>query len=145
MELKDYFTKNLKPRQRQYEAIRAVAFKEGTIGEIAAHFEYSPRSLKTIINRMFRGKNQLFPDVKTGPKGRRSSKQAVKEIIDLRRKKRLSAKEIAEELKNTDSPVSIRTVERILRDAGFPKLCRRTDKERHADTAKICRSRYWKT
>ena len=130
MELKDYFTKDLKPRQRQYEAIRAIAFKEGTIDEIAAHFDYSPRSLDTIINRLVNGKHQLFPDVKTGPKGRRSSKQAVKEIIDLRRKKRLSAKEIAEELKKADSPASIRTVERILQDAGFPRLCRRTDKER---------------
>ena len=146
MVLKDYFTKNLKPRQKQYEAMRAVAFKEGTIDEIAAYFEYNPRSLKTIINRLLRGKHQLFPDVKTGPKGRRSSKQAVKEIIDLRRKKRLSAKEITEELKNTDSPVSIRTVERILQDTGFPKLCRRTDKERgilkkrHATATEICRS-----
>ena len=130
MELKDYFTKNLKPRQKQYEAIRAIAFKEGTIDEIAADFEYSPQSLNTIINRLVNGKHQLFPDVKTGPKGRHTSKQAVKEIIDLRRKKRLSAKEIAEELKKADSPPSIRTVERILQDAGFPKLCRRTDKER---------------
>jgi len=146
MKLKDYFTKNLKPRQKQYEAIRAVAFKEGTIDEIAACFEYSPRSLNTIINRLVNGKHQLFPDVKTGPKGRHTSKQAVKEIIDLRRKKRLSAKEIAEELKKSDSPPCTRTVERILRDAGFPRLCRRTDKERgilkkrHANTAKICRS-----
>jgi len=31
MELIDLFTKDLKPRQKQYEAIRAVAFKEGTI------------------------------------------------------------------------------------------------------------------
>jgi len=130
MKLKDYFTKDLKPRQRQYEAIRAIAFKEGTIDEIAAHFEYSPRSLDAIINRLVNGKHQLFPDVKTGPKGRHSSKQAVKEMIDLRRKKRLSAKEIAGELKKSDNPPGIRTVERILRDAGFARLCRRTDKER---------------
>jgi transposase len=130
MELKDYFTKDLKPRQRQYEALRAIAFGEGTIDEIAARFDYSPRSLDTIISRVINEKHQLFPDVKTGPKGRRSSKKATREIIDLRRKKRLSAKEIAEELKDTDSPPCTRTVERILRDAGFSKLCRRTDKER---------------
>ena len=146
MVLKDYFTKDLKPRQRQYEAIRAIAFKEGTIDEIAAHFDYSPRSLDTIINRLVNGKHQLFPDVKTGPKGRRSSKQAVKEIIDLRRKKRLSAKEIAEELEKSDSQPGIRTVERILQDAGFARLCRRTDRERgilkkrHAAFPEICRS-----
>ncbi|MDO9464704.1 MAG: hypothetical protein Q7J67_05345 [bacterium] len=130
MEIKDYFTKNLKPRQKQYEAIRAVAFKEGTIDEIATCFEYSPKSLKTLINRLLRGKHQLFPDVKTGPKGRHTSDQTVKEIICLRREKRLSAKEITEELKKTGGPASIRTVERILQDAGFPRLYRRTDKER---------------
>jgi len=130
MILKDYFTKDLKPRQRQYEAIRAIAFGEGTIDEIAARFDYSPRSLDTMVSKVINEKHQLFPDVKTGPKGRRSSKQAVKEIIDLRRKKRLSAKEIAEELKGADNPPCTRTVERILCDAGFSKLCRRTDKER---------------
>ena len=130
MILKDYFTKDLKPRQRQYEAIRAIAFGEGTIDEIAARFDYSPRSLDTMVSKVINEKHQLFPDVKTGPKGRRSSKQAVKEIIDLRRKKRLSAKEIAEELKKSDDPPCTRTVERILCDAGFSKLCRRTDKER---------------
>ena len=130
MELKDYFTKNLKPRQKQYEALRAVAFKEGTIDEVAACFEYNPKSLKTIINRLLRGKHQLFPDVKTGPKGRHTSDQTVKLIIGLRREKRSSAKEITEELKKTGGPASIRTVERILQDAGFPRLCRRTDKER---------------
>ena len=130
MELKDYFTKNLKPRQKQYEAIRAVAFKEGTIDEVAACFEYNPKSLKTIINRLLRGKHQLFPDVKTGPKGRHTSDQTVKLIIGLRREKKSSAKEITEELKKTGGPASIRTVERILQDAGFPRLCRRTDKER---------------
>jgi len=93
MELKDYFTKDLKPRQRQYEAIRAIAFGEGTIDKIAERFDYSPRSLDTMVSKLLNGKHQLFPDVKTGPKGRRSSKQAVKEIVDLRRKKRLSAKE----------------------------------------------------
>ena len=29
MELIDFFTKDLKPRQKQYEALRAVAFKVG--------------------------------------------------------------------------------------------------------------------
>ena len=130
MILKDYFTKDLKPRQRQYEAIRAIAFGEGTIDEIAERFDYSPRSLDTMVSKVINEKHNLFPDIKTGPKGRRSSKQAVKEITDLRRKKRLSAKEIAEELKDTNSPPCTRTVERILRDAGFARLCRRTDKER---------------
>jgi len=130
MELIDYFTKDLKPRQKQYEALRAVAFQEGTIDEIAPCFGYTPQSLKTLANRLLRGKHQLFPDIKSGPKGRHTAQETVKVIIGLRRERRLNAKEISEELGKTDRPVSIRTVERILNDAGFPKLHRRTDRER---------------
>jgi len=50
--------------------------------------------------------------------------------MGLRRERKLNAKEISEELKRTDRPISIRTVERVLNDAGFPKLHRRTDRER---------------
>lgn len=130
MKLIDYFTKNLKPRQKQYEALRAVAFQEGTIDEIATCFGYTPQSLKTLVNRLLRGRHQLFPDIKSGPKGRHTKQETVKVIIGLRRQRRLSAKEISKELGKTDRPVSIRTVERILNDAGFPKLHRRTDRER---------------
>jgi len=130
MELIDYFTKDLKPRQKQYEALRAVAFQEGTIDEIATCFGYTPQSLKTLANRLLRGKHQLFPDIKSGPKGRHTAQETVKVIIGLRRERRLNAKEISEELGKADRPVSIRTVERILNDAGFPKLHRRTDRER---------------
>ncbi len=52
MELIDFFTKDLKPRQKQYEAIRAMAFNEGTIEEIAQRFGYTPQSLRTLINRL---------------------------------------------------------------------------------------------
>jgi len=130
MKLINYFTKDLKPRQKQYEALRAVAFQEGKIDEIATCFGYTPQSLKTLVNRLLRGKHQLFPDIKTGPKRRHTAQGTVKVIIRLRRERRLNAKEITEELEKTDRPASIRTVERVLNDAGFPKLHRRTDKQR---------------
>ena len=38
MELRDYLITDLPPRQRQYEAIRAIAFNEGNIKDIAARF-----------------------------------------------------------------------------------------------------------
>ena len=126
MELIDYFTKELKPRQRQYEALRAVAFQEGTLDEIATWFGYSSQSLKTLVNRLLNGKHQLFPDIKTGPKRRHTAQETINAIIGLRRDRKLSAKEISEEL----GTVSIRTVERVLNDAGFPKLHRRTDRQR---------------
>lgn len=130
MELRDYFIKDLPPRQRQYEAIRAVAFNEGTIKDIAERFRYTPQTLRMLINRLVRDKFQLFPDIKMGPKGRRIPSEAEKMLIQLRRKKMLNSREITEELNRLNISIGVRTVERILVDAGFPKLRRRTDKER---------------
>jgi transposase len=130
MELIDFFTKDLKPRQKQYEAMRAVAFEEGTVEEIATRFGYTPQSLRTLINRLLRGKHQLLPEVKTGPKGRHTSPEIMELIVQLRRGKRLNSREITEELNQSHIRIGVRTVERILSDAGFPKLCRRTGKER---------------
>jgi transposase len=130
MELIDYFIKDLHPRQRQYEAIRAVAFKEGAINDIAERFGYTPQTLRTLINRLLRDRLQLFPDIKRGPKKRHVSSEIEKMIIQLRRKKMLNSREITEELNQSKISIGVRTVERILADAGFPKLRRRTDKER---------------
>lgn len=130
MELKDYFTRDLKPPQRQYEALRAVAFGEGTIEEIAKRFGYTPQSLRTLVNRLLTGRHQLFLDRRRGPKRRRTSAETINLIIDLRRSKRLSSRDITAELNRSGISIGVRTVERILADAGFPKLRRRTNRER---------------
>ncbi len=82
MELIDFFTKDLQPRQKQYEAIRAVAFNEGAIEVIAQRFGYTPQSLRTLINRLVRCEHQLFPTIKKGPKGRHISQEAAQLIIN---------------------------------------------------------------
>ena len=130
MDLIDYFTGDLKPRQKQYEAIRAVAFKEGGIGEVAPCFGYTPQSLRTLINRLEGGRHVLFPEVKRGPKGRHTSDETVTLIYELRRKRKINAQEIARELDQLGISLGVRTVERILADAGFPRLRRRTNKEK---------------
>ena len=130
MSLIDYFTDDLEPRQKQYEAIRAVAFKEGGIVEVAPRFGYTPQSLRTLINRLEGGRHILFPKVKRGPKGRHTSDETVKLIYELRRKRKINAQEIARELDRLGILLGVRTVERILADAGFPRLHRRTNKEK---------------
>ena len=130
MELRDYFIKDLPPRQRQYEAMRAVAFNEGAIKDIAERFRYTPQTLRMLINRLVREKLQLFPDIKRGPGGRHIPSETAEMIIQLRRKKMLNSREITEALNRSNISIGVRTVERILADAGFPKLRRRTDKER---------------
>ena len=77
MNLIDFFTKELTPRQKQYEALRAVAFHEGTFEEIAARFGYTSQSLKILVNRLLRGRHTLFPVIKRGPKGRHISPEAA--------------------------------------------------------------------
>jgi transposase-like protein len=67
MNLLDLFTQNLSPRQKLYEAIRAVAFQEGSIEEIASRFGYTPQSLRVLIHRVVSGQQSLFPEVKRGP------------------------------------------------------------------------------
>lgn len=130
MDLIEFFNKNLKPRQKQYEAIRAVAYKEGTLEETAKRFGYATQSLRTLVNRLLRGKHILFPEVVKGPKGRHTPLDTLEMIVQLRRKKRLSSKEIKEQLRQSHISISTRTVERILTDCGFPRLRRRTNKER---------------
>ena len=129
MKLIDFFTKDLEPRQKQYEVLRALAFEEGTIVEIAKLFGYTPQSLRTSVNRLLSGKHQIFPEIKRGPKGRHISPETVKLISKLRRNKRLNSIEITEELNQSHISISTRTVERVLADSGFPKLLRRTNKE----------------
>lgn len=131
MNLLDLFTQNLAPRQRQYEAIRAVAFQEGTLEEIAARFGYTIPSLRVLIHRVVSGQQSLFPEVKRGPQKPQTSPETVNAIVQLRRQRRLNSQEITEELRRSNiDKISTRTVERILNDAGFPKLRRRTHQER---------------
>ena len=104
MELRDYFIKDLPPRQRQYEAMRAVAFNEGAIKDIAERFRYTPQTLRMLINRLVREKLQLFPDIKRGPGGRHIPSETAEMIIQLRRKKMLNSREITEALNRQTYP-----------------------------------------
>lgn len=74
------------------------------------------------------GKLKLFPDVNKGPRQRRTSVEIQEEIFNYR-KKRYSSPQIHKQLSETGITVSVKTIERILADAGFGKLKRRTFKE----------------
>ena len=138
MELRDYFIKDLPPRQRQYEAIRAVAFNEATMKDIAERFGYTPQTLRMLINRLVRDKLQLFPDIKTGPRGRHIPSETEKIIIQLRRKRMLNSREITEELNRSNISIGVRTVERILGDAGFPNCAAEQIKKRGSVRKALC-------
>lgn len=130
IDLKPFFTQNLAPHQKQYEALRALAIEEKTIDEVAEKFGYTPQSLRTLAHRLINGKFQLMPHIPPGPKGRRTDKTTIDIICLLRKEKNWNAQEIANEISKKGQSISIRSVERILKDEGFPKLPRRTFKER---------------
>jgi transposase len=131
MNLIGLFTKNLDTRQKQYEAVRAVAFNEEPFDVIAARFGYSSQALRNLVNNVKKGKHSLFPSVKPGPKERHTPAAAIDEICKLRREKSLSSRDIAGELNKRGVKISVKTVERALADKGFGKLQRRTNKEKH--------------
>jgi hypothetical protein len=71
------------------------------------------------------GHLELFPPKPTGPKGRRISPAVREQIVQLR-KQPLSIAEIVARLNAEQIGVSARTVERILKEAGFGQLPRRS-------------------
>jgi hypothetical protein len=71
---------------------------------------------------------KLFPDVAKGPQARRTSPALQEKIIHYR-KQNNSAEDIHNILTDDGDEVSPRTIERILKQAGFKKLKRRTHVE----------------
>ncbi|MBU2214288.1 hypothetical protein KJ996_06685 [Patescibacteria group bacterium] len=130
MNLIRLFTNNLTTPQKQYEAVRAIAFNEGTFHEIAERFDYTIQSLKTLLSRVKNGQHRIFPEVKKGPKKRRTPPDLIKLILTMRRKEKMSSSDIVWKLREQSVHIGIRTVERILAEAGFPRLRRRTFEER---------------
>ena len=128
--LKKIFTKNLTPRQRQYEALRMLAFGDKSYEEIATYFGYTAQSLRNFESLALRGKIDFFPAIKKGPKNPRISSKIIKQMISLR-KKNHSIFDIHQILYTKENTVvSPSAIQRILANAGFGKLPRRTDIER---------------
>ena len=130
MSLAKLFTENLSPRQKLYEAVRAFAFNEGNLEEISKKYGYKPNSLRTLISEISSGKQALFPQIKKGPQTRRTDRNTCSVIVNLRRKEQMNSEEISETLRAQGIKISARTVERILKDHGFPKLHRRSNRQR---------------
>jgi transposase len=127
--LKKFFS-NPSGRQRQYEALRAVFLEEMLYNEAAKKFGYKTNTLHTLASKAKSGKLILFPEIPIGPRKRSTPDNIVDKIIEYRKKDRLSTTDIHERLKEQGVKITPRTVERILKDAGFGKLARRTNIER---------------
>ena len=95
---------------------------------MAKTFGYKKSTIYSLIRDAKAGKIKLFPIVKKGPQQRRTSLEVQKRIIVLR-KQGLSSPDIQGSLAEEGIKRSTKTVERILKDKGFGKLKRRTNKQ----------------
>jgi hypothetical protein len=113
------------PGQKQYEALRAFYVDHVPATEVVRRYGYKYAAFNSLRQRFKSGDLKFFMTAPRGPKGPRIDDQIVEEILSYRRKG-LSAFQIAEVLENLSRPVSITSIQRILQQAGFPKLPRRT-------------------
>lgn len=117
-------------RQKQYEAVRAIIMENMNYDDAADKFGYSKNSLYALVQKAKSGKVRLFPEISLGPTKRRTGDPIRDKIIEYRKKNFLSTTDIQHKLSDEGISISSRTIERILKDAGFVKLSRRTNKER---------------
>ena len=126
--LADYFKNPASPRQKQYETIRAIAIDGESVEDAAKRYGYKASTVYSLLRDAKAGRIELFPAVKKGPQRTRTNPDVRDKIIE-HRKMRLSSPDIQNRLAEDTINISSRTIERILRDAGFEKLKRRTNKE----------------
>jgi hypothetical protein len=122
-----YFRHPQDPGQRQYEALRASFLERLSARGVAERFAISPGHVHVLRHRFQRGLLHFTFRAADIPGARRGTPADIRaRIIELRRERNLSAGEIAEIVEDEGTDISVRTVERILTEAGFAKLPRRT-------------------
>lgn len=128
IDLLKFFNEPVFERQRQYEAVRAFIIDKAPAKMIAEKFDYKITTIYSLVRDAKAGKLNLFPEVKKGPNQRTTSADVQNKIVSYR-KLNLSSVDIHKRLISEGIKTSTRTIERILLDAGFPRLQRRTYKE----------------
>jgi len=111
--------------QRRYEALRASFVERLPARIVADRFDYSLNYVRLLRHMFKHGKIDFSEPVPEGKSSRRRVTYAVREKIRNWRENNLSAGEITECLSEDRIEISVRTVERVLREEGFPKLPRR--------------------
>jgi hypothetical protein len=122
----DFFAHPKLEWQRRYEALRA-SFVERLPHKIVANkFGYSPGYVRLLRHMFVHGKIDFDEPVPEGKAQRRQvSAECRRKIIEWR-EKQLSSGQITELLSEDGIEISVKTVERVLAEEGFPKLPRRT-------------------
>jgi hypothetical protein len=112
--------------QRRYEALRASFVDRLPARVVSERFGYTPTYVNLLRHQFAHGKIDFSEPVPEGKIKRRKVDTVTRNKICSWREHRLSAGEIAQLLSEDRIEISIRTVERILAEEGYPKLPRRT-------------------
>lgn len=112
--------------QRRYEALRASLVERLPARVVADRFGYSVGYVNLLRHLFSRDKIDFSEPVPEHKARRRGVSAQVREKIRNWRQHNLSSGEIVQLLSEDGVELSIRTVERILAEEGFPKLPRRT-------------------
>lgn len=121
-----FFTHPKSNWQRRYEALRASFVECLPDKVVAQRFGYSPSYISLLRHQFRHGKIDLLDPVPEGRTPRRKIGATAGEKIIQYRLQNRSAADIALLLEQEGIDVSVRTVERVLAEEGFPKLPRRT-------------------
>jgi len=122
----DFFLRPVREWQRRYEALRASFVERLPDKVVAGRFQYSHGYFRLLKHLFRQGKTDFSEPVSEGKARRHRVPAEVRRTICEWRGKRLSAGEISELLSEQGVDLSVRTVERVLAEEGFPKLPRRT-------------------
>ena len=112
--------------QRRYEALRASFVERLPAKAVADRFGYSPGYINLLRHQFTRDKIDFSEPVPEGKINRRAVDMTTRQKICSWREHRLSAGEITQLLSEEGIEISVRTVERVLAEEGYPKLPRRT-------------------
>ena len=121
-----YFTQPIPPWQHRYEALRAFFVDRLPTQLVAERFGFTAGYVRVLCHQFRHGKIDLSEIPQQGKFSRHKVSSETREKIIAWRKERLSAGQIVELLSEEGVELSVRTVERVLAEEGFPKLPRRT-------------------
>jgi transposase len=120
-----FFTHPQHDWQRRYEALRASFVDRLPAQAVADRFGYTPGYIHLLRHQFTTGKIDFSEPVPEGAVSRYRVTAEIRQKIRTWRQHNLSAGEITQLLAQEGLEISIRTVERVLAEEGFPKLPRR--------------------
>jgi transposase len=127
----EFFARPTGPNHRRYEALRGYLYEGLSATQAADRVGWSPATLRSAVRDFRAGKAGFFTNPRPGPTRAPAKNAARARSIELRRAG-YSAKEIAEALADTPTPLNRTGVAEVLAEAGFPRLPVRPPAERGA-------------